>query len=88
MMRFAGRWVARRLRSSERRERGTSDEEADSSIGGVWAGAGGTVPVIKAKYDIAELTGPPTSEKAVVAAFFTPRDSALYVISSPGRRTK
>jgi len=50
------------------------------SIGGVWAGAAGTVPVIKAKYDIAELTGPPTSEKAVIAAFFTAKGDTLYAI--------
>jgi alpha-L-fucosidase len=42
----------------------------------------------KAKYDIAELTAKPTPEKAVIEAFFTTRDGALYVITPrwPGEK--
>ena len=32
----------------------------------------------KAKYDIAELTGPPEGDKAVIAAFFTAKGDTLY----------
>jgi alpha-L-fucosidase len=35
----------------------------------------------KAKYDIAELTGPPTGDKAVIEAFFTRKDDTLYAIT-------
>jgi alpha-L-fucosidase len=35
----------------------------------------------KAKYDIGELTGPPTGDKAVIEAFFTSKGDALYVIT-------
>lgn len=34
----------------------------------------------KAKYDIAELTGPPAGDKAVIAAFFTAKGDTLYAI--------
>jgi hypothetical protein len=42
----------------------------------------------KAKYDIAELTGPPTGDKAVIEAFFTAKGETLYVITPrwPGRQ--
>jgi len=41
----------------------------------------------KVKYDIAELTGPPTGDKAVIEAFFTAKDGALYAITPrwPGK---
>lgn len=35
----------------------------------------------KAKYDIAELTGPPTGEKAVIECFFTTKGDVLYAIA-------
>jgi alpha-L-fucosidase len=35
----------------------------------------------KAKYDIAELTGPPTGKKAVIECFFTTKDGTLYAIT-------
>lgn len=42
----------------------------------------------KAKYDIGELTGPATGEKAVIEAFFTAKDDTLYVITPrwPGEK--
>jgi alpha-L-fucosidase len=42
----------------------------------------------KAKYDIAELTGPPTGDKAVIEAFFTAKGETLYAITPrwPGRQ--
>ncbi|MGE5293743.1 MAG: alpha-L-fucosidase [Solirubrobacterales bacterium] len=41
-----------------------------------------------AKYDIAELTGKPTGDKAVIEAFFTTKDGTLYVITPrwPGEK--
>jgi len=40
------------------------------------------------KYDIAELTGKPTADKAVIEAFFTTKGDTLYVITPrwPGER--
>jgi len=40
------------------------------------------------KYDIAELTGKPTGDKAVIEAFFTTKGDALYVITPrwPGEK--
>jgi alpha-L-fucosidase len=40
------------------------------------------------KYDIAELTGKPTGDKAVIEAFFTTKDGNLYVITPrwPGEK--
>lgn len=42
----------------------------------------------KAKYDIAELTGKPTGDKAVIEAFFTAKGDTLYVITPrwPGEK--
>ena len=42
----------------------------------------------KAKYDIAELTGKPTGDKAVIEAFFTTKNDTLYVITPrwPGEK--
>jgi alpha-L-fucosidase len=41
----------------------------------------------KAKYDIAELTGPPTGGKAVIEAFFTAKGDTLYAMTPrwPGK---
>lgn len=41
-----------------------------------------------AKYDIAELTGKPTADKAVIDTFFTTKDGNLYVITPrwPGEK--
>jgi alpha-L-fucosidase len=42
----------------------------------------------KAKYDIAELTGKPAADKAVIEAFFTTKGDTLYIITPrwPGEK--